>query len=216
MLNYPTTPEEAETWRYGMWEGKPEGVLYNPKKCAVAVTSDDFGHVSTSGLKIPYQCLSKPGYGPHGMFCGEHARMIDLALRFARQDTNDTAGTELVQLLAEKTALERMIANEPAASVVDRMSLEARKAKVEEAIAKLRNGDAPMTDYGDKTLERSQMDLLNALPKMLDDLETTALSACHKAINAREMSDLLTTIHLMRKVLQTVSSAARKRLEEKK
>ncbi|MDA3948115.1 MAG: hypothetical protein PF508_02725 [Spirochaeta sp.] len=39
------------------------------------------------------------------------------------------------QLLAEKTSLERMLATLPESSVIDRMSLEARKAKVEEALA---------------------------------------------------------------------------------
>lgn len=39
------------------------------------------------------------------------------------------------QLLAEKTSLERMLASLPESSVIDRMSLEARKAEVEEALA---------------------------------------------------------------------------------
>ena len=38
------------------------------------------------------------------------------------------------RLLAEKTSLERMLANLPESSVIDRMSLEARKAEVEEAL----------------------------------------------------------------------------------
>jgi len=39
------------------------------------------------------------------------------------------------QLLAERTALERMIDSLPESSVIDRMSLEARKAKVEAELA---------------------------------------------------------------------------------
>jgi hypothetical protein len=39
------------------------------------------------------------------------------------------------QLLGEKTSLERMLAGLPDSSVIDRMSLEARKAKVEQALA---------------------------------------------------------------------------------
>jgi hypothetical protein len=39
------------------------------------------------------------------------------------------------QLLAEKTSLERILASLPESSVIDRMSLEARKAQVEEALA---------------------------------------------------------------------------------
>lgn len=39
------------------------------------------------------------------------------------------------QLLAEKTSLERMLAGLPESSVIDRMSLEARKAEVEEELA---------------------------------------------------------------------------------
>lgn len=38
-------------------------------------------------------------------------------------------------MLAEKTSLERMLASLPESSVIDRMSLEARKAEVEEALA---------------------------------------------------------------------------------
>ena len=38
------------------------------------------------------------------------------------------------QLLAEKLTLERMIANLPESSVIDRMSFEARKAEVEEEL----------------------------------------------------------------------------------
>ena len=39
------------------------------------------------------------------------------------------------RLLAEKTSLERMLASLPESSVIDRMSLQARKAEVEEALA---------------------------------------------------------------------------------
>jgi hypothetical protein len=39
------------------------------------------------------------------------------------------------QLLAEKTSLERMLTGLPDSSVIDRMSLEARKAKVEKDLA---------------------------------------------------------------------------------
>lgn len=39
------------------------------------------------------------------------------------------------QLLAEKTSLDRMLAGLPESSVIDRLSLEARKAEVEEALA---------------------------------------------------------------------------------
>lgn len=42
---------------------------------------------------------------------------------------------ERYQLLAEKTSLERMLASLPESSVIDRMSLEARKTEVEEALA---------------------------------------------------------------------------------
>ena len=38
------------------------------------------------------------------------------------------------QLLAEKLTLERMIANLPESSVIDRMSFEARKAEVEDEL----------------------------------------------------------------------------------
>lgn len=41
---------------------------------------------------------------------------------------------ERIQLLAEKTALERMLANLPESCVIDRMSLEARKEEVEKML----------------------------------------------------------------------------------
>ncbi len=71
MPDYPETPEEARTWRYGQWGGNPNGRPYNPKKCAYAVMSE--------GFCIDYQCLRKPGHGPHGMFCRNHARIIEVA-----------------------------------------------------------------------------------------------------------------------------------------
>ena len=42
-------------------------------------------------------------------------------------------------LLAERTALARMISESPAESVIDRMSLEARAAKVENELAEFEN-----------------------------------------------------------------------------
>ena len=45
--------------------------------------------------------------------------------------------TEREFLLAEKTSIERMLTGLPEESVIDRMSLEARKAQVEEALAVL-------------------------------------------------------------------------------
>ena len=42
---------------------------------------------------------------------------------------------ERYHLLAERTALERMLESLPKSSVIDRMSLEARKAKVEKVLA---------------------------------------------------------------------------------
>lgn len=42
---------------------------------------------------------------------------------------------ERCYLLAERTSLERMLASLPESSVIDRMSLEARKEKVEEELA---------------------------------------------------------------------------------
>lgn len=75
MPDYPTTPEEAKTWRYGRSVGEeeyrynPKGSPYNPNKCAFVVVSD--------GFRIYYQCTHKPGHGPHGMFCRKHARIIE-------------------------------------------------------------------------------------------------------------------------------------------
>jgi hypothetical protein len=54
--------------------------------------------------------------------------LTDLVLHFGTTK-------ERHQLLAEKTSLERMLAGLPESSVIDRMSLEARKAEVEKALA---------------------------------------------------------------------------------
>lgn len=46
---------------------------------------------------------------------------------------------EYTYLLAEKTALDKMIDNLPESSVIDRMSLEARRKKVEDIIVEILN-----------------------------------------------------------------------------
>ena len=68
-LYYPDTRAEAETWRYGQWSGNPEGRLFDPARCAYSV-SDAGGYIET-------QCSRKPGHGPDGLFCKQHAARIE-------------------------------------------------------------------------------------------------------------------------------------------
>jgi ribosome biogenesis SPOUT family RNA methylase Rps3 len=65
------------------------------------------------------------------------------------------------QLLAEKTVIGRMLASLPESSVIDRMSLEARKAKVEEA---LRSEDRLRHDNIHEEDQRVSGQFLGVLP----------------------------------------------------
>ena len=69
MLNHPTKREECAQLRYGEWAGKPQGTPYNPERCAYEVW-----HNMTA-----YQCLRSPGYGPDGLYCKQHARIMEVA-----------------------------------------------------------------------------------------------------------------------------------------
>lgn len=56
---------------------------------------------------------------------------------------------DLLHLLAERTALERLLAETPAEDVLDRASLQARKQVVEAAIVKAdQGGGMSFTDVG--------------------------------------------------------------------
>lgn len=66
MFNPPMTKEEAARYRYGQWVGWPHGFAYNQSRCAYEVGDAGFRH----------QCNRKPGHGPDGLYCKQHARMV--------------------------------------------------------------------------------------------------------------------------------------------
>ena len=61
---WPMTKPEAEKRVYGDWAGNPKGHKYNSNQCAAEI-----------GEYIFYQCSRKPGHGPDGLYCKQHAKM---------------------------------------------------------------------------------------------------------------------------------------------
>lgn len=73
---------------------------------------------------------------------------------------------EYLQLLSEKTALERMIAETPKEDVLDRASLSARLRRVEEALS-----HAKPDEFADSAAEadRRALDQVRTFPEVLAD-----------------------------------------------
>jgi len=66
MINPPKTKEEAKAYLFNQWSGNPKGNQYNDSRCAY--------EVAEGGRSVLfYQCLRKPGHGPDGLFCKQHA-----------------------------------------------------------------------------------------------------------------------------------------------
>jgi len=55
---------------YRIWAGNPKGNKENPTKCVVSVA--DGGRSVLS-----HQCRNKRGFGPNGLYCRRHAKMIE-------------------------------------------------------------------------------------------------------------------------------------------
>ena len=69
MLNAPQTLEEAEQYRYNRWAGNPDGNDYEEGYCVYEVwTTDGWGS---------YQCQRNNGKGPSGLYCWQHAKMVE-------------------------------------------------------------------------------------------------------------------------------------------
>lgn len=66
MRYQPSSRKEAESIRYGAWAGHPKGNAYNPKYCAARTMTPGRG-------SLPTHCSRKPGHGPDGIYCKEHA-----------------------------------------------------------------------------------------------------------------------------------------------
>jgi hypothetical protein len=63
-LNRPKTLDEARKYRYGQWAGNEKGHAFDPGCCAYELYRG----------WLPSQCSRKPGTGPGGIFCAQHAK----------------------------------------------------------------------------------------------------------------------------------------------
>ena len=66
MFHEPKTQQEAQTHRYGGWAGNEKGRPFDPRRCAAEVMS---------GYHF-FQCTRKPGHGPGGLYCKQHAKCV--------------------------------------------------------------------------------------------------------------------------------------------
>ena len=69
MTTYPMTKAEAEKYRYDRSSLNPQGNAYNPARCAKEVSDGTVWH--------HLQCYRKPGKGPDGLYCAQHARILE-------------------------------------------------------------------------------------------------------------------------------------------
>jgi len=69
MINPPKTREEARKYKYHQWAGNPQGTPYEEGLCAYEVWDRDrWGS---------HQCSRKNGHGPDGLYCKQHAKMVE-------------------------------------------------------------------------------------------------------------------------------------------
>ena len=70
MTTYPMTKAEAEKYRYGI-PTFIQADSYNPDQCA--------GEFRASGVRgrFIHQCLLRPGKGPDGLYCTQHAKILE-------------------------------------------------------------------------------------------------------------------------------------------
>lgn len=67
MITPPQTAEQAAKYRYNTWAGEPKGQKYKPSQCA---------YECYAGIAQFYQCPRKPGHGPAGLYCKQHAKIV--------------------------------------------------------------------------------------------------------------------------------------------
>lgn len=70
MIDAPRTADEAAKIIYGYRDSFRRGAAYNPSRCAYEV-SDPPWYLDY------YQCSRKPGHGPDGLYCKQHAKKVD-------------------------------------------------------------------------------------------------------------------------------------------
>jgi hypothetical protein len=66
MINAPNTKAEARRHRYSRWAGNPKGNSFREEQCAFEQFKNIFG----------VQCTRRPGHGPDGLYCKQHAKKI--------------------------------------------------------------------------------------------------------------------------------------------
>lgn len=69
MLHKPKTREEAAGYRYAAWAGDPKGTPWDPTRCAYEVADHTGFHF--------YQCSRRAGHGPAGLYCKQHAKIVE-------------------------------------------------------------------------------------------------------------------------------------------
>ena len=65
-----THPSRYPRETYGNWAGNPKGRPYQPERCAYEcfpIERDAMHH----------QCTRKRGHGKDGLFCSQHARLLE-------------------------------------------------------------------------------------------------------------------------------------------
>lgn len=67
MIDPPKTKAEAAEYRYNQWAGNPAGSQHIETRCAYEI----FWTFHS------YQCSLKPGHGPDGLYCKQHARIVE-------------------------------------------------------------------------------------------------------------------------------------------
>ena len=67
MFDPPKTLEEARAYRYNKWAGNPKGMPYREGRCAYQVHH----------WPLFAQCNRKNGRGPAGLYCWQHAKMVE-------------------------------------------------------------------------------------------------------------------------------------------
>ena len=55
---------------YGAWAGNEKGTPEDMSRCIKEVTPN-------WGFMIPQQCQRKRGYGPNGLYCKQHAKIVE-------------------------------------------------------------------------------------------------------------------------------------------
>lgn len=79
-MPYPKSREEAEHFEYGRDDPPYYRPLpYDPKRCAMECGERPWYIHS-------HQCSRRPGHGPEGLFCRQHAARVEYLLDIRQQE----------------------------------------------------------------------------------------------------------------------------------